>query len=170
MDNKKPVKSTMSSNVFYTFGFLLLYIHFCMNIVSLATKQQFFHSVWGEHGNRSVWGEYSIRLFGRENLSLKLTLEEMLLVGGFVVLTILGVILERFRLILLSRQAEPGWRYRNRMKILYAVIAIILVFWTTVQGYIVQKAFDWVWIAASAVILIYSVFLILFPRIRKAKA
>jgi len=160
MDNKKPVKSSMSSNVFYTFGFLLLYIHFCMNIVSLATKQQFFHSGW----------EYSIRLFGRENLSLKLTLEEMLLVGGFVVLTILGVILERFRLILLSRQAEPGWRYRNRMKILYAVIAIILVFWTTVQGYIVQKAFDWVWIAASAVILIYSVFLILFPRIRKAKA
>jgi len=160
MTDKKLAKSNASSNVFYTFGFLLLYIHFFMNIVSLATRKQFFNS--GQ--------EFDIRILSKDYLSVKLTLEEMLLVGGFVVLTIIGIILERFRLISLSRQAEPGWRYRNRMKILYALLAIILVLWTTIQGYAIQKTFDWVWISASGITLIYCIFLIFFPRIRKAKA
>lgn len=132
-----------------------------MNIVSLFQRQQFFNSGW----------EYTLaNIFWQQNLSIKLSIEELLLVGGFVLFTILGLILERIRLVSLSKQGEIGWRYRNRMKQLYAIIAIILVLWVTVQGYIVQKAFDWVWIGASAVILLYSIFLIVFPRMRKVKA
>jgi uncharacterized membrane protein len=113
--------------------------------------------------------EYVIRLFGKESLSMSLGLEEILLVGGFIIFTITGIILERLRMIMLSKRADEGWKYRNRLKNYYAVIAIILVAWTTIHGRLIQKSFDWVWITAGLIILLYSLFLISCPRLKKAK-
>jgi len=159
MKNEKSSSGIPTSNVFYTFGFLLLYIHMCLNIVSLFITKKFFDSQM----------PYTIKLFNNESLSLKLGLEEILLIGGFIVFTIVGIILERFRMISLSKRAEEGWKYRNRLKNYYATIAIILVLWITIHGRIVQNNFDWVWITAGVIILFYSIFLISYPRLKKAK-
>lgn len=160
MTNQKSSSGIQTSNVFYTFGFLLLYIHFCLNIWSLFLTKKFFDSQMS----------YTIKIFGNDRLSLKMGIEEILLVGGFILFTIIGIILERTRMIFLSKRAEEGWRYRNRLKNFYALIAIILVVWITVHGRVVQKSFDWVWISAGIVILIYSLFLISYPKLRKAKS
>lgn len=160
MNNQKSSSGVPTSNVFYTFGFLLLYIHMCMNIVSLFLNKEFFHSQ----------NNFEVKLFGNANLSLTLSLEETLLVGGFILFTIIGVILERMRLIILSRKAEVGWKYRNRIKQYYSIIAIVLVIWIAVQGYVVQKNFDWVWLSAALVILLYSIFLVSYPRIKKVRS
>ncbi len=153
------MKNGQTSNVFYTFGFLLLYIHLLMNIVFLILQKSFFHS---------PVMNYSIVPFGMESLTIKMSLIELILLGGFVVFTIAGLILERLRLIGIKKEAEIGWKYRNRLKMWYAIIAIILVAWATIQGFATIREFDWVWLSGSAVICIYSIILIIFPRYRQS--
>lgn len=152
------MKNSLASNAFYTIGFLLLYIHLFMNIVFLTLEKTFFNS---------TIMNYSMVLFGIESMTIKVSLIEIIFLGGFGIFTIAGLILERIRLIGIKKEAEAGWKYRNRLKILYAVIAIILVVWTTVQGFATIKEFDWVWLSGSAIICIFSIILIIFPRINK---
>ena len=68
------MKNGQTSNVFYTFGFLLLYIHLLMNIVFLITQKSFFNS---------PVLDYSMVPFGIESLTIKMSLIEVLLLGGF---------------------------------------------------------------------------------------
>ncbi|MBU1022727.1 hypothetical protein KKB99_00475 [bacterium] len=149
------MKNGQTSNVFYTFGFLLLYIHLLMNIVYLNVKKEFFDS---------PAMNYSIIPFGNASLTIKISIFELILVGGFILFTIVGLITERIRLIGQNKEAAVGWKYRNRLKLWYSIIAIILVLWTTIQGFITIKEFDWVWLSGSAMIVIFSIFLAMFPR------
>ncbi|MCD6217315.1 hypothetical protein J7L05_05580 [bacterium] len=154
------MKSGQTSNVFYTFGFLLLYIHLLMNIVYLISEKSFFNS---------PIMNYSIVPFGVESLTIKVSMIEMILLGGFAIFTIAGLILERIRLIGIKKEAEVGWKYRNRLKIWYALIAIILVAWVTIQGFVTIREFDWVWLSGGAVICIFSIILIIFPRYKASE-
>ena len=152
------MKNNQTSNALYTIGFLLLYIHLFMNIVFLIMEKTFF--------NATIMN-YSIKLFGIESMTIKVSLIEIIFLGGFGIFTIAGLILERMRLIGIKKEAEVGWKYRNRLKMWYAIIAIILVIWTTVQGFATIKEFDWVWLSGSAVICIFSIILIIFPRYKQ---
>ena len=154
------MKNGQTSNVFYTFGFLLLYIHLLMNIVYLSAQKAFFSS---------PAMTYTIVPLGNESLTIKVSIFELILVGGFVLFTIVGLITERIRLIGLTKEAEVGWKYRNRLKLWYSIIAILLVLWTTVQGFFTIKEFDWVWLSGSAVIVLFSLFLTFFPRHKAIK-
>lgn len=151
-----------TSNVFYTFGFLLLYIHFAINLVSVFSGQGYF---------RSEVGALEITILNRS--AIHMNVQELVLLGGFLLFTIVGILLERVRLAFLKKDKESiaGWKYRNRIKLYYSIIAIILVIWATVQGYLYSdpRQFDWVWILGSVLILIYCVFLISFPRFSPKK-
>ena len=158
------MKRGYTSNVFYTFGFLLLYIHLVMNLVSVLSRKGFFQAA----------ESLTLKPLIPNMQSIEISLNELLLVGGFAVLTIIGVILERIRLAFLSKAAEIGWSYRNRIKIYYSLIAIVLVAWTTIQGYVydksAEKQFDWVWVWGSLIVLVYCIFLISYPRFRKRES
>ena len=154
------MKTSQTSNVFYTFGFLLLYIHLLMNIVHLTVQKAFFDTT-------SM--TYSIIPFGINNLTMTVSLFEVLLVGGFILFALFGLIKERIHLIGLKKEAEAGWQYRNRLKLWYSIIAILLVCWTTIQGYLIIKEFDWVWLSGSAVIVVFSIILASFPRYKAVK-
>ena len=152
----KSAKPSLTTNAFYTLGFLLLYVHVLMNIIWLSSGKGFYHAQ----------NNLEIAPFGIDQFTIKSSFEELLLLGGFVVLTLVGLITESIRAIRLSKNAEPGWRYRNRMKTWLAMIAIIAVVWATIHGYIAMKQFDWVWLSGSVVICIYSIILLFFPKVR----
>jgi Ca2+/H+ antiporter len=152
----KHVKPSLTTNAFYTLGFLLLYAHVLMNIISLSTAKVFYQAQ----------SKLTVTPFGIDQFTIMTSFEELLLLGGFVVLTLVGLITESIRAGRLRKHAESGWRYRNRMKTWLAMIAIITVIWTTIHGYIAIKTFDWVWMGGSVVICIYSVILMFLPKVR----
>lgn len=80
------MKNSLASNAFYTIGFLLLYIHLFMNIVFLTLEKTFFNS---------TIMNYSMVLFGIESMTIKVSLIEIIFLGGFGIFTIAGLILER---------------------------------------------------------------------------
>lgn len=131
-----------------------------MNLVSVFSHRGFFSP---------QSDQLEVKMFGIG--PIQISLYELFFVGGFVILTIVGVILERLMLIFMSKDAEPGWVYRNRIKIYYALIAILLVIWTTIQGYIFSpdKKFDYIWVYGSVVVILYCILLIIFPRRRCKK-
>lgn len=152
----KSTKPSLTTNAFYTLGFLLLYAHVLMNIIQLATRQSFYQAQ----------SKLTITPFGVDRFTVMTSFEELILLGGFVFLTLIGLITESIRAIRLSKNAEPGWKYRNKVKSMLAIIAILAVIWTTIHGYIAMKTFDWVWLSGSLVICIYSIVLMFFPKIR----
>ena len=65
------MKNGQSSNVFYTFGFLLLYVHLLLNIVYLGRFGKFFDTP----------DKFSIKPLGLEQFTVEMSLIEIILIG-----------------------------------------------------------------------------------------